>query len=98
MKLDEIKSKLRALVPDFAAKVQPLYVVLGWEWQPRTKRFIPSIKNIEATLYHLISGIGKGTTATSTGGLRVFIDRPTEYDTGKYGLEFAVQSVIQWNE
>ena len=83
MKSKEIRSQLRELVPDFAKRVAPIYKQLSWEWQPGKVRFIPTEEDIVAELYRMIDELGltNGDGSLATGGLKVFSEAPSDFDT-----------------
>lgn len=92
MEVKEIKEKLKAMVPSFARKVLPLYSLLGWEWSSgKTKPHIPSLGEIENTLYRLINGLTEERQSSTTGGLEAYYSWPGEYEPGHYGLRFILE-------
>jgi len=92
MELEEIKSKLKEMVPDFARKVAPIYGLLGWEWSPgKSKPHIPSVGEIENTLYSLIEGLTEAYQVHGGGGLEAYYKQPDEDEPGYYGLRFVLE-------
>ena len=71
MILNEFKEDLRSGVPNFAAKVAPVYLILNWKWKPINR--VPSYNDIKKTLYELIDDVKMG-RSIGTGGLMVGID------------------------
>lgn len=88
MELSEIKRELEKMVPDFAKKVAPVYYALEWEWSPgRTSPHIPSIGELETTLYDLIRGLTDEYVKNGTGGLVAYYSLPEDdIEPGHYGL------------
>ena len=93
MDLNEIKEKLRELVPAFTIRVAPLYHQLAWEWVTQLNRppHIPQPSEIKETLYRLIESLTEEVTENGTGGLDVYYTPPDEHERGDYGLRFAVE-------
>lgn len=93
MELKEIKSKLEKKVPAFAAKVQPIYKLLNWEWSPgKSEPHIPSVGEIENALYGLIDGLREGYYSHGAGGLEAYYCFPDKEsgEPGEYGLKFTL--------
>ncbi len=91
MNLKEIKSKLNKMVPDFAMKVAPIYRLLKWEWSPgQSKPHIPSVGEIENTLYGLIEDLTDEYIKHGTGGLVAYYELPNDREPGRYGLAFEI--------
>lgn len=96
MELKEIKSKLEKAVPDFAAKVQPIYKLLNWEWSPgEAKPHVPSVGEIENTLYSLIEGLTTEYMKCGVGGLLAYYHPPDEEsgESGCYGIAFELEEI-----
>ena len=93
MKIEEIKTELKKMVPEFAKKVAPVYELLGWEWSPRdTAPHIPSVDEIERTLYDLIEDLTEQFLGSGCGGLDAYYSQPNE-QPGEYGLRFILSEV-----
>ena len=93
MTLEEGKSELRKMAPKFAQKVAPLYVILNWQWSPgKTQPHVPSVDEIEKTLFELIDGLQEG--SHGAGGLEASYDSPDEEggELGRYGLRFTIEN------
>ena len=93
MELKEIKSKLGKAVPDFAVKVQPVYKLLNLEWSPGDSLpHIPSVGEIENTLYTLIEGLTDEYVEVAIGGLSAYYNIPTKEsdEAGSYGIAFSL--------
>ena len=92
MKLKEIKEMLKGMVPDFARKVLPIYGLLGWEWSPgKTAPRIPSVGEIENTVYSLIERLTEEYVVSCIGGLEAYYKQPDENEPGYYGLRFTLE-------
>ena len=97
MELKEIKEKLEEMVPDFARRVLPIYSLLEWKWSlGKTTPHIPSVGEIENTLYGLIEDLTPTPSdeeyrVTDTGGLEVYYSKPIEALPGHYGLRFVLE-------
>ena len=93
MTIEEIKAKLEEMVPDFAAKIQPVYELLKWEWSPgKQEPHIPSVGEIENALYGLIEGLRDGHEDDySSGGLSAYFRMPDEDEPGCYGIAFKLE-------
>ena len=97
MTLKEIKAKLEEMVPGFAAKVAPVYQLLKWEWSPgKQEPHIPSVGEIEHTLYNLIERLGEGCEHEhiSIGGLSAYYRMPDEDEAGCYGIAFELEEEV----
>jgi hypothetical protein len=87
----EIKSDLHLMVPSFAAKVAPVYRVLGWEWarldQPAPLNvFVPTETDVAASLHGLIDHLDDDPDASvSAGGLVAYREGGEDPE---YGLRF----------
>jgi hypothetical protein len=95
MKIEEIKEKLRELVPVFSVKVAPVYVILNWTWADRKDKppYIPTSEDISKTLLDLIDGLSSDLKSDGTGGLDVYYLDPTAKNgRGEYGLTFVLDS------
>jgi len=92
MTLGKIKAELEKMVPDFARKVLPIYSLLGWEWSPgKTTPHIPSVGEVEKTLYSLIEGLTEEYVVSGGGGLEAYYKQPDEDEPGHYGLRFVLE-------
>lgn len=92
MELKEIKEKLEEMVPDFARGVLPIYSLLEWKWSlGKTTPHIPSVGEIENTLYSLIDGLTEESVLYGTGGLEAYYSQPTEREPGEFGLRFVLK-------
>ena len=91
--LEEVKAKLRELVPDFVCRVAPIYFTLAWEWSFGRGGYsrIPVPTEIKAALYTLIDTLSEEVTVNGWRGLEVFWTPPTKQDRGDYGLRFVVE-------
>lgn len=58
-------------VKEFAAYIQPVYVLLDWHWNNRNevRKYIPNEKDIADTLEYLIENVKAGSSMVYTGGL-----------------------------
>lgn len=98
MELSEIKIKLEEMVPSFAAKVQPIYALLKWEWSPpNTTPHIPSVGEIERTLYESIGGLTGEYYKCGSGGLCAFYEMPDNKEPGDYGLIFELEERVSFD-
>ena len=98
MTLKEIKAKLEEMVPGFAAKVAPVYQLLKWEWSPgKRESHIPSVGEIENTLYNLIERLGEGFEDISIGGLSAYYRMPDEDEVGCYGIAFELEEEVTFD-
>ncbi|MBA7471047.1 hypothetical protein ES707_06340 [subsurface metagenome] len=98
MELKEIKRKLEEKVPDFARKVLPIYSLLEWKWFPgKSTPHIPSIGEIENTLYNLIERLGEGFEDISIGGLSAYYRMPDEDEAGCYGIAFELEEEVAFD-
>lgn len=88
-----LRRDLLALAPGFAAKIAPVYALLGWKWvDENDRRDTPNEEQIRARLFKMIGEIGttpevdgaRPIDSLSTGGLWVGAD---EY--GRARIEFA---------
>ncbi len=94
-KLEEIKTKLKEKVPGFAAKVAPVYELLKWEWSPgKQEPHIPSLREVENTLYGLIERLREGREDISIGGLSAYYRMPDENEPGCYGIAFELEEEV----
>ena len=96
MELEQIKSELRKLAPDFAQRVAPVYEFLRWEWSPGdTPAHIPNVEEIEQTLYDLVDGLTNEYFGNGTGGLEVYYEMPDKEtgEGGEYGLLFKIEEI-----
>lgn len=96
MELEEIKRKLRKMVPAFAQRVAPVYEFLKWEWTPPpAPAHIPDAKEIEETLNSLIDGLTEKWLGSGTGGLEVYYYMPDKEtgEGGEYGLLFKIEEI-----
>ncbi|GAH44583.1 unnamed protein product [marine sediment metagenome] len=96
MNIEEIKTKLEEMVPSFAAKVQPVYQLLQWEWSPgKQEPHVPSVGEIENTLYHLVERLREGCEGDiSIGGLSAYYRMPDENEPGCYGITFELEEEV----
>ena len=93
MKLNEIKRELEKMMLGFAKKVAPVYQIVEWEWSPLgTAPHIPSVGEIESTLYDLIEGLTEECLGSATGGLEAYYSHPNEHESGHYGLTFTLRA------
>ena len=98
MTLKEIKAKLKEMVPGFASKVAPVYQLLKWEWSPgKQAPHIPSVGEIENTLYNLIERLGEGFEDISSGGLSAYYRMPDEDEVGCYGIAFELEEEVAFD-
>lgn len=98
MTIEEIKAKLNEMVPGFAAKVQPVYQLLKWEWSPgKQEPHIPSVGEIENALYDLIERLTEGREDWSLGGLRAYYRMPDENEPGCYGIAFELEEEVAFD-
>lgn len=98
MELSEIKIKLEEMVPGFAAKVRPIYALLKWEWSPeRTTPHVPSVGEIERTLYESISGLSEEFQVCGSGGLCAYYKMPDDEEPGSYGLSFELGESVNFD-
>ena len=65
LKLADIQERLTEMVPAFAARVAPLYLLTGWGWG--SDKQIPRDKDIRDTLYGLIDRLQGTETSNATG-------------------------------
>ena len=88
--LSDAKDELKALVPAFAARVAPVFRLMGWEWGDGggVGNHIPREDEIGQTLDDVIDKLDEDHWKTGTGGLSVFYDEVN----GIYGLELTVAS------
>jgi len=92
MTLEEIKAELKEMVPEFSERVAPVYTLLEWKWSPgETMPHIPSVDEIERTLYDLIEGLTEEYLIHGTGGLEAYYNHPDEQEPGCYGLAFTLE-------
>jgi len=73
LQVRKVKSELVKQVKDFSKKIYPIYELLEWEWKIYNPG-IPRIKDIELTLYDMISDLDTKYSVTSSGGLQVGYD------------------------
>jgi len=98
MTIEEIKAKLQEMVPGFAAKVQPVYQLLKWEWSPgKQEPHIPSVGEIENTLYDLIERLTERQEEWSAGGLSAYYRMPDEDEPGCYSLAFELEEKVSFD-
>ena len=99
MTLEEIKTKLKEMVPGFAIKVAPVYELLKWEWSPgKQEPHIPSVGEIENTLYDLIERLRDGHEDDhSSGGLGAYFRMPDEAEPGCYGIAFELEEEVAFD-
>ena len=98
MELSEIKIKLEDMVSGFAAKVQPIYALLKWEWSPGgTTPHVPSVGEIERTLYESINGLSEEFLECGSGGLCAYYKMPDDEEPGSYGLIFEVKESVSFD-
>ena len=94
MKVEEIKTELRKVVPAFAQRIAPVYQVLKWEWSPgKTKPHIPDAREIEKELYQCIDGLTDKYVTNGSGGIEAYYVMPDEEigePAGTYGLRLIV--------
>jgi hypothetical protein len=68
----QCQAALRRLAPKFAKQVQPIYEAMEWNWgNSQGEDFIPTVDNIEETLYELLD---LNSCNCTTGRLVVRID------------------------
>ena len=95
MTIEEIKARLEEMVPGFAAKVQPVYELLKWQWSPgKQEPHVPSVGEIENALYDLIERLSEDREDWSLGGLRVYYHMPDEDEPGCYGIAFELEEEV----
>ena len=98
MTIEEIKAKLEEMVSGFAAKVAPVYQLLKWEWSPgKQEPHIPSVGEIENTLYDLIERLREGYEDVSIGGLSAYYHMPDEDEPGCYGIAFELEEKVAFD-
>ena len=98
MDVGEIKGELKQMVPEFAARIQPVYQFLGWKWNTTNEPFVPQVSHIIEALLDLIEGIDEDFHSESTGGLEVFYADPTPFDLcGYYGFRFKFEDYVIWS-
>ena len=98
MTIEEIKAKLQEMVPDFAAKVQPVYQLLKWEWSlGKREPHVPSVGEIENALYGLIERLTEGLCDVSQGGLSAYYCMPDEDEPGCYGISFELEEEVAFD-
>lgn len=99
MTVEEIKVKLQEMVPEFAAKIAPVYQTLKWQWSPgKSAPHIPSVSEIENTLYSLIEGLTGGDhDEVCAGGLSAYYSMPDETGPGCYGLAFECKEEVSFD-
>jgi len=98
MELDNIKTKLRETVPDFASAIAPTYESMNWQWSPGgTAPHVPDIKEIRDTLYACIDGLSEKWVAHGSGGLEAFYNMPSKGESGEYGLRFVFSNIVYFN-
>lgn len=93
-RLERIKVNLREKVPEFAHKVKPIYDYLDWHWGGGTSCKVPSLIDIEQSLYEKIEYVDNWIFdddsvrggSISGGGLAVTIDEDGE----QAALEFTL--------
>ena len=96
MTVEEIKAELSKMVPAFAAKIAPVYKTLKWQWSPgKSTPHIPSVGEIENTLYSLIEGLTGW--EVSIGGLSAYYRMPDDTDSGCYGLAFECEEEVHFD-
>lgn len=93
MELKEIKTKLEEKVPAFAAKVQPIYELLHWEWsRGKSEPHVPSVAEIENNLHGLIEALEPSDhDEVGAGGLSAYYRMPDKDQSGCYGLAFELE-------
>ena len=66
------KKALMLEVPAFSLKVKPIYDLLQWKWTSvegnKVRNKVPSVEEIEETLYGLIGDLNKKCVSSATGG------------------------------
>ncbi len=100
MTVEEIKVKLQEMVPEFAAKIAPVYEALKWQWSPgKSTPHIPSVGEIENTLYSLVEGLADASNYDEicTGGLSAYYRMPDDTDSGCYGLAFECNEEVSFD-
>ncbi len=73
-----VAERLKALVPDFAESVAPIYAALGWIWADGERNVVPDAARIRRTLDMVIDSLGerarvdpRARLTKSWGGIRV---------------------------
>jgi hypothetical protein len=99
MDIEKVKDGLKKMVPEFSAKVAPLYQQLSWTWGDGNKEHIPTRRDIEQCLYRLINELeDPGILTLETGGLGVKVTKPTKNDSGEYDLYFILSQEGYFND
>jgi len=81
--LHSVQSYLKDLAPEFAARMAPVYELLGFEWGSDDEACVPDALDIEEELYDLIDDLdgspllerGEAYIYISTGGLTVGVEK-----------------------
>lgn len=89
MNIKTIRKELKAMVPEFAARVAPIYQLLGWEWRDSG---VPTQEDIEKALNRQIDCLKGNIISTGSGGVEAYRRKPTKDDPGEYGLQFNITS------
>lgn len=98
MNVEEIKVELNNMVPGFAPKVQPVYELLKWEWSSgKQEPHVPSVGEIENTLYDLIERLTEEFEECSEGGLSAYYRMPDEDEPGCYGIAFELEEEVAFD-
>lgn len=95
----EMMDRLTMKIPAFAAKVAPIYAVLGWKWRREndgTGGFIPTAVQIEAELIRLSESVRKPDCGQCrTGGLSVWCEENAESGSGmEAGMDMTISTEI----
>ena len=86
MKLLDVQDELRERAPVFAARVAPIYRLLGWAWGG-ADHHIPNEKEICETILHLIDHMDDVDHTNGTGGLWVY----SNADEKTFGIYMAIE-------
>lgn len=95
-----IKKELKQMAPEFAARVQPIYQLLGWKWtRDSDEPFVPQVSHILDALLDLVEGIDEDFSSETSGGLEVFYSDPTPFGLcGYYGFRFKFDDFVIWGQ
>ena len=85
LELQDVKGELRERAPVFAARVAPIYRLLGWTWGGGES--IPSEKEIGEAILHLIDHLDSVDHTNGTGGLWIY----SNADDNTFGIYMAIE-------
>jgi len=71
LKIYKLRRRIRDYAREFAEKIHPAYVALGWEWYP--DMCVPTVDELEALIYELTKDLDSIDKSVGSGGITVGI-------------------------